>query len=313
MPASKQRVAEVVDYALIHGDDKALESFNVDKETLTRYKRSYKQHFGENADLLMQIKNRYSPDELRMIAVGSTQSEKKSSTITFDGDEIVFGAMGDTHIGSRYTDESYIKSALEEFDKQKCQFFTHGGDVTEGMSGRDGHVYELSHIGYQAQKEASIALFKDWKKPSYFISGNHDAWYISKANMGADIVADICSSLSNAIYLGLHEGDIHINGAKIRLWHGEDTGSYAISYRLQKLVESFTGGEKPNVLICSHTHKAGYFFERNVQVVTAGSLQKQSAWMRRKRLAAHTGFYVIKMGIKNGSVIWFEPRWYPFY
>ena len=25
------------------------------------------------------------------------------------------------------------------------------------------------------------------------------------------------------------------------------------------------------------------------------------------------GFYVIKMGVKDGSVIWFEPRWYPFY
>ena len=313
MSTSKDRIAEVVDYSLIHGEEETLNAFNVDKATLDRYKRTYRQHFGENADLLLKIRNRYSSDELKVIANGNADIDRDKKVITFDGDEIIFGALGDSHIGSRYTDEMFVESALTEFDKQKCQFFTHGGDVTEGMSGRDGHVYELTHIGYKAQKQASIDLFKEWKKPSYFISGNHDLWFMSKANMGADIVSDICAELPNATYLGPHEGDIVVNGTKIRLWHGEDTGSYAISYRLQKLVESFSGGDKPNVLICSHTHKAGYFFERNVQIVTAGSIQKQSAWMRYKRLAAHTGFYVIKMGVKDGSVIWFEPRWYPFY
>jgi predicted phosphodiesterase len=314
MPAKKERVSEVVEYALKHGEDEACKIFGVKRTALDRYRRTYKEHFGESAELLLKIKTRYSEDELHTIANGTAPTEKKDPRhISFEGETVCFGAIGDTHIGSKYTDESFLSAAFEEFDKMGCSFYTHGGDVTEGMSGRDGHVYELTHIGYKAQKEAAIALLQQWKKPSYLVAGNHDLWYLKKGDIGADIVSDICDAVPDCRYLGAHEGSVFVNGAEIRLWHGEDTGSYSTSYRLQKLVESFTGGEKPGVLLTAHTHKQGYFFERNVHIVSTGAIQKQSGWMRYKRLPAHTGFHVIKMGIKDGEVLWFEPRWYPFY
>ena len=36
------------------------------------------------------------------------------------------------------------------------------------------------------------------------------------------------------------------------------------SYKLQKLMESFTGGEKPNIVLSGHYHKALYMFNRNI-------------------------------------------------
>jgi len=116
-------------------------------------------------------------------------------------------------------------------------------------------------------------------------------------------------------YLGHDEGDITLSTAPvtIRLWHGEDGSSYAHSYRIQKIVESFTGGDKPHVLFCGHAHKHTYMFERHIHCIGAGSMQTQSKWMRGKRLASHTGFWIIKMVVNDKGVGSFAPQWFPFY
>ena len=182
------------------------------------------------------------------------------------------------------------------------------------MSGRDGHVYELSHIGYHAQRQAAINILSEYSGYMDFkmISGNHDLWYASKANMGALIVKDICDSIG-AEYLGEHEATIIMNGVKVMLWHGEDGASYALSYRLQKIIESLSGGEKPQILLAGHDHKFGNFFIRNVHALGAGCLQKQTPWMRRKRLAAYEGFSIIEATIKDAEVKKFKLEWIPFY
>ena len=82
MATSKDRIAEVVDYSLIHGDEETINAFGVDKATLDRYKRTYRQHFGENADLLLKIRNRYSPDELKVIANGNADIDRDKKVIS---------------------------------------------------------------------------------------------------------------------------------------------------------------------------------------------------------------------------------------
>ena len=70
---------------------------------------------------------------------------------------------------------------------------------------------------------------------------------------------------------------------------------------------------KPNILLLGHTHKALYIFERNIHCVSLGCLQQQSSWMKGKRIAAHTGFWIIEVCINETGVAWFQPRFYPFY
>jgi predicted phosphodiesterase len=259
----------------------------------------------------IDLSQRFSPDELKRLLEPRVNFDRQ--TIDFSGDTVTIGAITDTHIGSRYTDDGHILSALEEFNRQGVDFIVHSGDVSEGMSGRDGHIYELTHPGFANQKSACIEIFKRAECPIYFISGNHDRWFLNKADIGADIVADVCATLPDAHYLGHDEGDILINGIVIRLWHGEDAGSYAISYRIQKIVESFSGGEKPNILICGHTHKSMYVFDRNIHCISAGCIQSQSKWMRGKRIAAHRGFWILRLTIADNEVKSFSPTWYSIY
>lgn len=90
--------------------------------------------------------------------------------------------------------------------------------------------------------------------------------------------------------------------------------SYAISYCLQKLIESFQGGEKPSIVISGHYHKAGVFYPREVHSVLAGCVCDQSRFMRKKKLQAHVGYYIIKLKQhEDGTITEFTATFKPFY
>jgi len=311
-----KRIIETVNFYLDNGEDLTLEQFGVSSETLHRYKRAYKKS-AEDFELkndLRKIKENYTEAELKTMAKGGGfHNNHHTRVIDFDGKEVTFGFMTDTHIGSEAFNPDYMRAAFKEFDKQKCDFWMHAGDLVEGMSNRAGHIYECTHLGYEQQKNYAIELLSETELPGYLIDGNHDRWYIKSGNTGALIVKDICQQFDNLTFLGHDEGDLVINGVTIKLWHGEDGSSYAISYRLQKLAESFTGGEKPQLLLAGHVHKMGYFFIRNIHMISGGAIQKQSAWMRRTKKASHTGFWIVKMCLGDDEIKWIEPRFYPFY
>ncbi|RPI63109.1 MAG: metallophosphoesterase, partial [Planctomycetaceae bacterium] len=154
------------------------------------------------------------------------------TAVDFSGEWYKFGVLSDLHIGSNYTNEEEIAAAIEDCNREGCEMLLLPGDLTEGMSGRDGHLYELTHKGYAAQRTAAVSLLSAFHGPVKAISGNHDLWYMSKGDAGALIVEDICRMLPDAEYLGEHEGSVYFNGARVDLWHGEDGASYALSYRI---------------------------------------------------------------------------------
>ena len=313
------RAEAVIQHALEHGKNSALKAFSLSEETFNRYARAARKEKGlsvpERSQWLDKIATTYTDQELQAIAKGGRiiPGSGKVPVVSFSGKRVRFGAITDTHIGHKRTPADRIYQAFEEFRRARVDFITHSGDVTEGMSHRPGQIYELDNIGYDSQKRAAIEIFSQWTDtPIYAIDGNHDRWYL-KSN-GALIVKDIDDALENFHFIGHDEGDIALGGnATLKLWHGEDGASYALSYRLQKLLESLSGGEKPNILVAGHTHKYANIFERNVYCVSTGCIQSQTAWMRGKRISAHVGFSIIDAWICDTGVSKFGVQWLPFY
>jgi predicted phosphodiesterase len=321
MPYSKEKIIQIGEYFQKHGEEKTLTDFNLKSETLNRLLRKYKNiddKFEIN-NTLKKIAERYSETDLKAIANGGrlVPGQTKVPIIKFDGDIFKIGYFTDSHIGSIYFKEHYFNQMLEVFKKEKIDMVVHSGDVTHGMNHHQDLIYELTHIGYDAQKEYGGKILSQLEWPFKCINGNHDRWFI-KGN-GANIVKDICSDLKHiykkdAEWLGHDEGDISLGGkAVLKLWHGEDGNSYAVSYRLQKIVEAFTGGEKPHILLTGHTHKQGYFMTRFIHVVSGGAMSIQSHWMRSKKIENHTGFWVIEIHVNKNGVSRFKPEWFPFY
>lgn len=318
MPLTKEYAQKVVAVLLSEGKEATLKQFNLTEETFNRYMRFAKQHDISTVDrgkILSQIVQNYSDKELEAIAKGGriVPGYAKVPIISFEGQHIRVGAISDTHIGSVDFHESRIFQAYDEFHKAKVDFIVHAGDVLEGMSNRPGHIYELTHLGYDNQKDYAISLFSQWTDTDiYAISGNHDRWYIKSS--GANALGDLSKEIKNFHFLGHDEGEISLKGkAVLRLWHGEDGSSYALSYRLQKILESLTGGEKPNAMIVGHVHKYVDIFERHVMCTSIGCIQSQTRWMRSKRISAHPGIAIIDYWVNDQGICQKTINWKPFY
>ena len=318
MTLKKEKTEEIIAFYLEHGDQKTVDTFGISHESLGRYKRLFGQYGGDiqNMSLLRKIQERYSPGELEAIADGGRVPNMVFDVpkIDFTGERIRFAHITDTHIGSVYYVPERMEKIAEEVKKEKVDFVVHTGDVTDGMSGRPGHVYELTHIGYERQREYAISQLSMLGVPLYMIDGNHDRWHIK--NAGALIVKDIAAAIPKAEFIGHDEGNVSLAGrALLRLHHGEDGNSYAISYRVQKIIEAYTGGEKPNVLCVGHTHKCIHMpNERNIIALSGGCIERQSQWMRSKRISAHCGFWIIDVWVaKAGGISKHTATWYPFY
>jgi predicted phosphodiesterase len=319
MAAGIERSKEIAESVDDIGVDKTSELFGIGRESVKRCVRFFKasespgEQITANREALIKKLDHLSDDELSKLVSGSKQKLFGKQVINFKGETIKFLALGDTHIGSTYFHDELLTAAFDEGKDQGCQFMIHTGDLLEGMSGRPGQVYELEDIGYARQRDHARVLLKSWGLPFYLVGGNHSNWINTKGGMGIDVEEDLCRELDGAHYLGMHEGDLVLNGVTLKLWHGEDGSSYATSYRVQKIIEAFTGGEKPQALFCGHTHKALYLFDRNVHALSTGCIQKQSGFMRMKKLAAHVGFWIVEMTIGDGEIKRFTPTFYPFY
>jgi len=315
---TEKKLREVVKFFKANSEQKTLDTFDLTNETLHRYLRKAKklgmETFNKNS-VLEKISERFTDKELEAIASGGRLVPGLSQVpiVHFEGERIRFTLTGDLHLGSLYTNPDHVFQMFDESEKAGCEFIAVGGDVVEGMSNRAGHVYELSHIGYDAQKSHAKDILGEWGRIMYMIDGNHDRWFIKSS--GAYVVKDICEALGERfIFLGHDEGDISLKGkTTIKMWHGEDGNSYAISYRVQKIIESLTGGLKPGILSCHHVHKFNYIFERHIHAISPGCIQMQSKWMRGKRIAAHTGFVICDAWVNNQGIAKVGLTWHPFY
>ena len=263
--------------------------------------------------LLQQIASKYPEEELRALAKGSRiDNDVTVPYVHVAGTKFRFGIMSDWHLGSKYTSEDRVLHAIQSIKDWGAELLIIPGDLTEGMSARPGHVYELSHYGYAEQKNYAIEILRKVGIPIEAISGNHDDWFL-KSN-GALIIKDIAKEVPNMRFLGNGFGKLFINGVEIHLYHGMDSGaSYAISYRIQKIVEAYEAGTKPQILITGHDHKAGYFFPRDVHCILAGCIQNQTPFMQQTRKEAMKGFWLVEVEALNGKVINLIIQFKPFY
>ena len=179
---------------------------------------------------------------------------------------------------------------------------------------RRGHEHEIFKFGADDQAQYVIDNYPYRQGiTTEFITGNHDASHIK--NGGIDIGRIIARERQDMTYLGQSNAKINLTPkCVLEINHPLDGASYAISYSLQKLIDSMSGGDKPNILINGHHHKAMYIYYRNIHAFEAGAIQAQTPWMHGKRLAAYIGGWIIEAHIdKDGTVTRCKGEFIPLY
>lgn len=265
------------------GDDEQVEVSKKEMELMNKIKES-KLSNDEVQKVLKNLKN-INPQKYN------------TKKIDFGDKEVLFGVFSDAHMGHQDYRPDVFRKMLRDGKKQGVDFWLNAGDTIEGMSNREGHIYQLSHLGATAQFKYFQDEFKKFDKPVHSIEAqdSHGGWMHSKSNMGLDIGAELESKNENYDFIGYDEQDIKLdNGLKIRLRHPGGGTAYAISYKLQKYIESIGGGDKPNILFQGHFHKADYLFYRNIHGFDAGTLCDQTPFMKKIGTPAHVGYWIIK-------------------
>lgn len=229
--------------------------------------------------------------------------------------EFTFMVVSDTHMGSVYEQPSFINFCYDLAKERGIETVYHVGDISDGYyTNRPEQTYALHVLGFDQQAEYIERVYPRREGiTTYFITGNHDDTHIR--NGGADIGKRIAANRKDMIYLGVGFARVNLTpNCSMELFHPLDGSSYALSYSAQKYIDSLSGGDKPNILLVGHHHKAMYFFYRNIHAYECPSMCMQSAWEKRKRINNTSGAWILTVLVdEEGTVVSMKNELIPQY
>jgi predicted phosphodiesterase len=203
-------------------------------------------------------------DQLRSIGVTPVVGERQKVAV-----------ISDTHLGSKYCLREQLVEFIHYAYAQGVREILHPGDVLDGCY-RHG-MWEVSHSGLDEQARDLLEVLPKLPGLSYHcITGNHDFTFTEQ------IGADVGNFLSNYFkengredlhFYGNRGAFIKIRGAVVHLWHPKSGAGYARSYAIQKHIEKYSSGEKPNILLTGHWHVFCHVYERGVHGIACPTFQ----------------------------------------
>jgi hypothetical protein len=240
---------------------------------------------------------------------------------SFGKNEIAFGVASDKHMGSKYERLDALEALYDIFASEGITTVYDAGNFIDGearFNKQDLSVHGMDdQLKYWAKHHPKRKGIK-----TYFIAGDdHEGWYHQREGINIGLHAQhIAQEMGrdDLIFLGYMEHDIVIPApegeTRIRIVHAGGGSSYAISYTTQKLAESLSGGDKPEIMVIGHYHKAEYIHYRNIHCFQAGCTQDQTPFMRKKRLSAHIGGWIVRATqAPDGSVQRCKSEYINFY
>lgn len=278
----------------------------------------------EKAQKLGLIPNRPEPPEIEdhpfaiehAPQVASAAGAKWVLTSTKEN-KFIIGAMGDLHAASKYTRWEVREDLMKRAVDAGASCILDTGNWIDGEAPFNRYDIEATGLDNQV-----AILAKNYPKvgiPTYAVTGDdHEGWYIRRE--GIDIGRYCESVMRDAGHdwhnLGYMEADIVLKNANsgatqiLRVAHPGGGSAYATSYRPQKIIESYEGGEKPAVLFLGHYHKLDAGNIRNVWSGQTGCQQDQTPFMRKRSIEAHVGGIIaeLEQDPKTGAIISFKPE-----
>ena len=212
-----------------------------------------------------------------------------------------FALYGDTHVGSLWCAYPEWQAFYEFAEEQGVEDFYHCGDVLSGFRVFRGHEFEVKDLGLDKQLERFAEKAPRIGK-THFITGNHDLSY--KVGAGASVGKSISELRPDWTFLGDEQARITYKAGgqdfNIMLQHPGGGTAYAISYKIQKAIESLEGGTKPNIIAQGHYHKAEWLpCYRNICGFQTGTFEWQTPFEARQGIAAHVGGWIVEVAVGN--------------
>lgn len=252
-------------------------------------------------------------EETKRVVIQNQEPEQHNAK--WDGTELIrFAIMGDTQFGSKYAQITHLHNFYDLCEKEGITDVYHTGDITDGLKMRVGHEYELYEVSADDMRDDVVENYpKRDGITTHFITGNHDASIYK--HVGYDIGQAISMMRPDMNYLGRDCAIVNLTPeCTLELRHPWDGTAYALSYKMQKMIEAMESDSKPNILAVGHYHKAEYLFYRNVHALQTACFQGQTPFTRGKGISVHMGGWIVSVRVDgNGYIQGFAPELVPYY
>lgn len=232
----------------------------------------------------------------------------------------VFGALGDSHLGSKYERLDVTNDLYDRYEDAGVDRVFHTGNWVDGDEPKNRHDIEIHGMEPQL---AHLADNYPARKGlvTYAVTGeDHEGWWTRSE--GIDIGKRAEQTMQERgrrdwVNLGFMEAHVRLVNANtgkssvLAVVHPGGGTAYALSYSIQKIIEALEGGEKPSVALYGHYHKLWAGNIRNVWVVCTGAGQDQTIFTRNKiKQEVHVGGTLIKMeqDPATGAIVSFSPQ-----
>ena len=279
---------------------------------ICRYKRSK----DPKINLSEQLRWRHTPDKKKKekrVAIRNVEPTKHKRV--WDGtEEIKIAVIGDTHLGSKYTQFTHLNNFYDICKAEGVKDVYHAGDLTDGIKMRPGHEFELYAVATDDILHDVVNNYPKRKGiTTHFITGNHDASIYK--HVGHDIGRSIAHNREDMNYLGRDCAVIKLTKkCTLELRHPWDGTAYSLSYKPQKMIDAMESDSKPNILVIGHYHKAEYLFYRNIHAFQAGCFEGQTPFTRGKGISVHIGGWILTIKVlKDGTIKSITPQFIPYY
>jgi hypothetical protein len=234
-----------------------------------------------------------------------------------------FGATTDNHLGNKHSRIDVLNAAYDHFEREGIATVYNCGNWIDGEA-----KFNKTELIVAPGTDSQLNYLVDmWPVrtgiTTHYISGSdHEGWAQEREGIEIGRYLQTIAEKSgrhDLKYLGYAEADVKLlcgnHSVVMRVVHPGGGSAYAVSYTDQKRVESYQGGEKPQIELVGHYHKWNYGYPREVHTIQCGCTTDQSLFMRKKRLQAHVGFVTIKIkqDSSDGHITRVQVEWFPFF
>jgi predicted phosphodiesterase len=226
-------------------------------------------------------------------AVTGTRPDRDRETrVDLGSDHMRLGLVSDTHLGSRYEQLTALRSFYAYADSVKVHAYIHAGDLTQGSDRmHKGMELEVHAHGADAQAAYAAAVYPRSRRRTYVITGNHDDSFLKDGGM--NVVRRVCSQRPDLSYVGQDAAYLTLGSLRSFVVHPDGGGSYAKSYKPQKLAESLPLDRRVGLLLVGHYHNWGAFRQKETVALMLPCFQSQYAWLARKALHPDIGGVIV--------------------
>lgn len=266
--------------------------------------------------------------DLREDSISIGREQEPGSQLVIDVSDFLegtwyrFGAMGDTHLASKYERLDVLNALYDIYAAEGITTVYHTGNIVDGeTSFNKFDLKTRSGIGPQADYLAANYPQRDGIATRFITGDDHEGWWINREGLNVGkFLQDTAEGAGrkDLTWIGHVEADIYFKADKGQAWmrvmHPGGGSAYAISYTEQKIVESFQGGEKPHIMLLGHYHKLNSGYPREVHTVQTGCTQDQTPFMRKNKLQAMVGGWIVEfMQSPTGEITRFRTELFTFF